>query len=106
MAPVGAALYAFFTSTAFAVVLIRTILVNVALGYLQRALQGDSRKNLPPINITIRDPVENRRVVFGRCRVGGSFAFYSQSDKVAYSLDGKYLHYVVVLAGHQVNAIR
>jgi hypothetical protein len=105
-APFAAALAAFFTSTATYVVVIRTILVNVALAYLQRALMQESRKNLPPINITIRDPVENRRVVIGRCRVGGAFAFYSQSNKVAYSSDGAYLHYVVILAGHQVNAIR
>lgn len=103
-AAVGPAVAAFFSSTTWYVVVVRTILINVVLGALTRALtQRDAKQFAPPVNVTIRNSVENRRIIFGAPRASGVIAFYRQSNKNP--SDGAYLHYVVVLAGHQVNAI-
>jgi hypothetical protein len=81
--------------------ILQTILINVALGAISKALAKKPRVHAPPINVTIRNPVENRRLLFGTIRAGGSFVFYDVSGD-----NNKYLWYVIVLAGHQVADIR
>lgn len=76
---------------------VRTILINTALGLISKALTKKPRQHAPPINVTVNNPVENRRIVFGRVRVGGNFVFVGTSGD-----NNKYLWYVVALAGHQV----
>jgi hypothetical protein len=91
----GAAVAAFvFAAT-------KVILLTVALGAISRELVKKPSQNVPPVNVTVRNPTENRRLVFGSVRVGGSFLFFDVSgDK------NKYLWYVIAVAGHQVEAIR
>lgn len=104
------ALVAFFTSTAVEVVIIRTILINVALMLLESALSpGAAKQFAPPVNVTVRNTVANRRIVFGTARAGGSIVFYGAgSDGVNpdYGSTNKFLFYVVAFTGHQVQAIR
>src|SRR5688572_7890492 len=101
VAGAAAAIGTFFASTAAVAVLVKTILINVALGALAKALSKKPRTTEPPINVTIRNTVENRRLIFGTRRAGGSFVFYTTSGT-----DNKYLWYVIVYAGHQCQAIR
>jgi len=81
--------------------LVRMVLVNVILGALARSRARRSAGTPPPVNVTIRNTIENRRLVFGRTRCGGAIVFFGASGE-----DNEYLHYVVVFAGHQCNAIR
>lgn len=80
--------------------LITTVLINVGMGALAKALAKKPKRAEPAINVTVRDQIENRRIVFGRRRCGGSFAFIdSTGDK------NEILWYVIVYAGHQVEKI-
>lgn len=107
---VYAALVTFFTSTAVEVVIIRTILINVVLMLLESALSpGAAKQFAPPVNVTVRNTVANRRIVFGTVRAGGSIVFYGAgSDGVNPDLGStnRFLFYVVAFTGHQVQAIR
>jgi hypothetical protein len=87
--------------SAFATTIVNTILINVALGALSKALAKKPRSNTPPINVSIRNPVENRRLLFGTVRAGGVFAFYDVSGS-----HNQFLWYVIVYAGHQCADIR
>ncbi len=80
--------------------IVTTILINVALGALSKALTKKPKRAEPAINVTVRDQIENRRIVFGRKRCGGAFAFIdSTGDK------NDILWYVIVYAGHQVQKL-
>lgn len=46
-----------------------------------------------------RQPTPDRRIVYGESRVGGATAFIGSTD------NNKYLHLVILLAGHEVQAI-
>lgn len=81
--------------------LIRIVLVNVIMGALQRSRNKRPPQNVPPVNVTVRNPIEERRIIFGRLRVGGAITFFGSTGD-----NKKYLHYIVTLAGHQVNAIQ
>lgn len=109
-AAVVPALTAFFASAAVEVVIIRTILINVALMLLESALSpGAAKQYAPPVNVTIRNTVANRRVIFGTARAGGSIVFYGaggDGTNPDYNNTFKFLYYVVAFTGHQVNAIR
>lgn len=102
---IGAAVVKFFTAKAIGYVIARTILTNLVLGAISKKLAGKGSKQqpAPPINVTVRGTVENRRIVLGTRRVGGVLVFYdvSSNDGVTNHL----LWYVIVLAGHQVEAI-
>lgn len=81
--------------------IVGAILINVALGALSKALAKKPKVNEPAINVTIRNTTENRRLVFGTQRCGGSFIYYDVSGT-----ENKYLWYVIAYAGHQVEDIR
>lgn len=98
------AIVTFFTSSAWYYVLARAILINVALGALSKALTKRPKTSAPPINITVKNTIENRRLIFGRTvRAGGTFVFYATSSTGGSTRD--ILWYVVVYSGHQVSAI-
>lgn len=99
-AAVVGAIGTFLTSQAVVVVLIRTILINVLIGAITRSLQRDPDRFAPPINVTVRNTIENRRLIFGRQRTGGTIVFYRASGD-----RNQFLHYVIAVAGHQVSAI-
>lgn len=110
MAPVMAALAWVATSQMVAAMIIRTILINVILGALVKAMSPEAKQYAPPVNVTVRSTTENRRLILGTARAGGVFAFYGVSSNSGTVLDpnltNKYLFYVIALAGHQVNAIK
>lgn len=90
----------FLTTTAVGKI-IGTVLINIGLGVLSKALTRKPKTQAPPINVTVRNPVENRRLLFGTVRSGGAIVFYDVSG-----VGNKYLWYVIVYAGHQVADIR
>jgi hypothetical protein len=99
-AAVGAAIVAIFTSTAVWAVVVRTVLINVVLGYLTKALSDSPKQYVPPVNVTVRNATENRRLAFGKIRCGGTVVFYR-----AAGANNDFLHYLVVYTGHQVQSI-
>lgn len=99
--PFFKAIAAFVAGKGLVATVIRTVLINVTLGKISKLLTKKPRVEVPPINVTVRNPVENRRIVFGTVRCGGTFAFIGASGT-----NNKYLWYVIVFAGHQVHAIR
>jgi hypothetical protein len=66
---------AFLASKHAVATLIRIILLNVVMGALQRSLRKRPAANIPPINVTTRNPIEERRIIFGEVRAGGAVAF-------------------------------
>jgi hypothetical protein len=90
----------FALATALAVVW-NTIVSNVVLGLVSKALFKKPRGMAPPINVTVRNAVESRRLLFGTMRAGGTFVYFNVSG-----VDDRYLWYVIVYAGHQVAAIK
>lgn len=67
-----------FGSAAFATFvgnLARVVLINVIMGALQRSMNKRPPANIPPVNVTVRNPVEERRIIFGEVRVGGAIVF-------------------------------
>lgn len=84
-----------------AATIVKTILINVALSAVAKAL-GPKRAagSVPPINVTVRNSTESRRVIFGQVRAGGVFVYYNTSGT-----NNKYLHYVIAYTSHQVSAI-
>lgn len=79
----------------------QVILINIALGAISRLLAKKPRTQRPAVNVTVRNPIENRKLVWGTVRVGGSFLFYDVSGT-----NNKYLWYVIAVAGHQISAIK
>lgn len=104
-AGVSAAITTFFTAKTLGYVLLRTILVNVALGAIAKKLTKRATTEAPQLNVTVRGTTEYRRIVFGTIRDGGVFVFYgTSSSSVEFSND--LLWYVIVYAGHQISAIK
>ena len=102
------ALAAYFTSvglSATAAAIVADIIIvaaNVVLGRIAKALGPKQKPQASaPINVTVRDSAEYRRVLFGSVRAGGVIVFYDTSGA-----NNDLLHYVVAYAGHQCNAIK
>ena len=70
---------------------------------MAKQAKKDRAKHMGTI-ITTRDPAAQRRIIYGRRRTGGYYAFIHSTD-VEGGVKNEYLHLVVVLAGHQVEAI-
>jgi hypothetical protein len=54
--------------------------------------------------VTVRQPTAPWRVVYGRARVGGTYAFVASSTDSGGRANG-YLHLVIALAGHEIEEI-
>ena len=54
--------------------------------------------------LTSRDPVAQRRVIYGHVRTGGTIVFMHATNSPGGS-SNEYLHMVIALAGHEVEAI-
>jgi hypothetical protein len=93
------------TAAAYAAV-IQTILINVALGYLSKKLAKRPDNVVPPINVTVRNSIEPRRIILGTRRTGGVLDFFGTSSSSSSVPTADILWYVIVLAGHQVSAIK
>jgi len=99
------------TAAAFAnavVAVTTTVLVNTALGAVQKAIAGKQltgTRDAFTQNVTQRSTIAARRIVYGKRRVSGALAFYGVSSSgVAGAINDRFCS-VIVLAGHQVNAI-
>lgn len=91
---------AVFSTSATAAVIIRTIIVNVIIGAITKAMTREPTRLTPPINVSVRNTIENRRIMMGTQRTGGAVVFYRSSGA-----QREFLHYVVVFAGHQCSGI-
>lgn len=90
--------------SAIAASLAVTLLTNVVLGELTKALTKKPKQFSPAVNVTVRNSIDNRRIVFGTRRCGGSFAFINTSS-ISGSTLNNLLWFVVVLADHEVQSI-
>ena len=73
---------------------------NLALGLVSKALAPkpptpERRDN----TVTAREPASSRKIVYGRTRVGGTIVYLESTGD-----DNKYLHLVVAIAGHEIDA--
>jgi hypothetical protein len=102
--PQAAAAWAALGATAIGQV-IQVLIINIALSVVAKQLaKGIGPNGRPPVNVTVRGTVENRRIIFGERRAGGFFAYYNASSTSGSTKD--FLWYVIVYTGHQVNAIK
>ena len=100
---------------------ISTIAKMIFSSVISSALAPRKKKIPPKIEVSQRDPVAPRQIVYGTCRVGGTVVFMNTRDKVTTTIEdhpdyeqsertvtekNKYLDFVVVVAAHEVNAIR
>jgi hypothetical protein len=98
------AAFAATSATAAAIVQIATIVVtNIIVGAITRALTKKPKQFVPAINVSVRNSTENRRIVFGKRRLGGSFVYINTSSSGGNKAD--LLWYVIALAGHEISSI-
>lgn len=70
------------------------------LGAISRSLYDDGLGDTANgINFNVRDPASTRKIVYGKCRVGGTIVFFNTSDT-----DNQYLHMVIAVAGHEIES--
>lgn len=69
-----------------------------ALGAASRALFGqDEIDTTQGVNFNVRDPASSRKIIYGKCRIGGTIVFINTSDT-----DNNFLHLVIAVAGHEI----
>lgn len=80
-------------------------IIATALSFGASALQKPRNGNLSQRGsiLTFRSPTEAARVIYGGTRVGGPIVYASNSNEG--SNENTYLHMVIQLAGHEVDAI-
>jgi len=73
-----------------------------ALGAVSKALMGSpDLEAMRGINFNTRDPSSTRKLLYGKSRTGGTIVFVETSGN-----DNKYLHLIIAVAGHKVNALK
>ncbi|HYE70606.1 MAG TPA: phage tail protein [Aquabacterium sp.] len=98
------AAFAASSAVASAIVTIATsVLVNLAIGAIQKALVKKPKQFSPPVNVTVKNTIENRRIVGGTRRVGGSFVYINTSSSGGNKAD--LLWYVIAFTGHEVQEL-
>lgn len=88
---------------AIAVEIAVTVALNIIIGAVVRSLAKKPKQFAPPINVSVRNSTENRRIVFGKRRLGGSFVYINTSSSGGNKAD--LLWYVIALAGHEISSI-
>ncbi|TXL70098.1 hypothetical protein FHP25_35850 [Vineibacter terrae] len=80
---------------------VASIVISIGLGMLQRALTKKPKMKGDGIDtkVTVRQPNAPWRVIYGKTRVGGTYAFVHCTD------NNQHLHLVIMLAGHEVEEI-
>tara|TARA_R100000541_G_scaffold12415_1_gene20862 strand:- start:2802 stop:5546 length:2745 start_codon:yes stop_codon:yes gene_type:complete len=90
---------AFLGQTGFHAFLAMTATYAV-LGAVSRELFAQpSLDTMNGINFNVRDPAATRKIIYGKCRVGGAIVFFNTSDT-----DNNYLHLVIAVAGHEIES--
>jgi uncharacterized protein YcgI (DUF1989 family) len=104
MPAVIAGAFAAYGTTAYAVIyVVATVVINVGLSKLAQSLSGkpkSQRGGTTGRDVTARGTVEPRQMIYGQIRAGGFISFLGLSGT-----KNKYLHVVVVYAGHQCEEI-
>ena len=80
----------------------RQFIAAVVLGAVSSALAkkpSGGAGNIGGTTVTGRNPVSPRQIIYGRTRVGGNIVYMEGTNS------NKYLHIVIALAGHEVDAI-
>lgn len=68
------------------------------LGAVSRALFDQPEIDTSQgVNFNVRDPASTRKIIYGKCRIGGTIVFVNTSDT-----DNNYLHLVIAVAGHEI----
>lgn len=75
---------------------------TIVMGEVAKSLMGKpDLESMRGINFNVRDPSATRKILYGTCRTGGTVVFADTSG-----VDNKYLHMIVAVAGHKVNAFK
>lgn len=70
------------------------------LGAIAQGLFGQGKNDTRNgINFNVRDPASTRKIIYGKCRIGGTVVFFNTSDT-----DNNYLHMVIAVAGHEIES--
>ncbi len=78
--------------------------VGAGLSIISRALMPKPSlgQQMVGLDFTVREPDATRKIIYGRTRVGGAIVFIDTTDG---DQDNEYIHMVIALAGHEVDAI-
>lgn len=76
---------------------------TIAVNAITRALTKKPKQFTPPTNVTVRNTIENRRILFGQRRCAGSFVYINTSSSTGSNAD--LLWYVIALVGHEVTSV-
>jgi hypothetical protein len=90
------------TATTLATTLVVSGIISAAEFALGKLLQPHPSisTNTATSQVNIRQPITYRRVIYGSMRVGGVITFIAVSGT-----NNEYLHFVLTLAGHEVDSI-
>lgn len=79
----------------------RQFVTSLVLGALSGSLNKapSAGAGIGGTTVTGRSPVAPRQIIYGRTRVGGNIVYMEGTDS------NKYLHIVIALAGHEIDAI-
>ena len=97
--------FAGFGAGTFSAYFARQFAINAVLGFLSNALapkpsDQTSASDLLGQNVAQRTPLGSRKIAYGTVRTAGTIVFME-----ATGTNNKYLHQVVTLAGHEINAV-
>jgi hypothetical protein len=74
--------------------------INEVIDYVtEQAIEDAIVDTMQKRSTTARDPLASRKVVYGKCRVGGSVVYLANSGD-----DNEYLHQITVFAGHEIES--
>jgi hypothetical protein len=84
--------------------------VSLTLGavsklFTKRNVPSTISQDIAGRNITVRQSIAPRRVIYGRVRVGGIITYLDVSPEIFLGIENGFLHMVITLSGHEINAI-
>lgn len=82
----------------------KAFVVNLVLGAVSQGLAKKSQPTPAALSqrgqaVSVREPVAPHQIIYGRTRVGGTIVYIEGTES------NKYLHIVVALAGHEIDAV-
>ena len=79
--------------------------LGAGLSMVSRALMPKPSvgQQLSGLDFTIREPDANRKIIYGRTRVGGAIVFIDTTDGEE---DNEYIHMVLAFAGHEIDGFQ
>ena len=103
MAAIGGAGFALFgTAVSAFTYFIGMTATFAVLGAISKSLFSQpSMDTQNGINFNSRDPAATRKIIYGKCRIGGTIVFFNTSDT-----NNNFFHIVIAVAGHEINAFK